>query len=252
MADSARSEDTADASDPIAAASSSAFSEAAIVKKVTRYVKEYMSEYNSSHDFDHVMRVLGLSRIIASSRLAKAKTAVSTWNPLVLTLGALLHHVGDGKHPKANEKPEANVKHDVTIYQLLLTFGTPMPVAEQVQIVVNNVSYSTETKSEETREYVRKLVQEIPELGIIQDAHRLDAIGSIGIGRTFTYGGAISKTGRPLHKTMAYFVEKLERLEASMKTPEGKRLALERTNRLKLFRGWWEEEMALAKSGLGQ
>lgn len=246
MADRARREDTADASDPIAVTSSSAFSEAALVDKVTRYVKEYMSGYNSSHDFDHVMRVLGLSRVIATSPLAKTKTAVSKWNPLVLTLGALLHHVGSGKYPKANETLEA------TVYQLLLTFGTPVHVAEQVQIIVNNISYSAEIESEETREYIRKLVQEVPELGIIQDADRLEAIGSIGIGRTFTYGGAAFKTGRPLQKTIAHFIEKLERLEGLMKTPEGKRLALERTNRLKLFRGWFEEEMALAKSGSGK
>jgi uncharacterized protein len=37
-------------------------------------------------------------------------------------------------------------------------------------------------------------------------------------------------------------VEKLENIESMMKTETGKRLAAERTRRLKEFRQWWEEE----------
>ncbi|KAF3891526.1 HD domain-containing protein [Trichophyton interdigitale] len=246
MADGAQRSDTSDESEPPAIASSSEFSETALVQKVTRHVKENMSGSSSCHDFDHVMRVLGLSRIIATSPLAKTKTAASKWNPLVLTLGALLHHIGDKGYIRANERIVG------TVYQLLLSFGTPIPVAEQVQLLVNYVPYSAEMESQRAREHFRKLAQEIPELNIIQDADRLDTIGSIGVGRAFAYSGAPLWKPRPLQRTIAYFTETLEGLERSMKTPEGKRLALERTNRLKLFRGWWEEEMALARSGLSR
>jgi uncharacterized protein len=81
-------------------------------------------------------------------------------------------------------------------------------------------------------------VQEIPELGIVQDADRLDAIGAVGIGRTFTYGGAVRNAvqkGRGLQETIEHFTDKLECLEGLMKTTEGRRLAMERTRRLKLF-----------------
>lgn len=236
--------DSSDESEPPAIASSSEFSEAALVQTVTRHVKKHMSESTSCHDFDHVMRVLGLSRIIATSPLAKTRAAASKWNPLVLTLGALLHHIGDKGYIRTNDKIVG------TVYQLLLSFGTPIPVAERVQVLVNYVPYAVEMESERNRERFRILVQDIPELAIIQDADRLDTIGSIGIGRAFAYNGAPLWRPRPLPSTIAHFIETLERLGSSMKTPEGKRLALERTNRLKLFRGWWEEEMALAKSGL--
>lgn len=74
----------------------------------------------------------------------------------------------------------------------------------------------------------------------MQDADRLDALGAVGIGRAFTFGGA--KGGERMEKTMNHFVEKLERLQELMKTGEGRRIAKERTRRLVLFREWWEEE----------
>lgn len=68
----------------------------------------------------------------------------------------------------------------------------------------------------------------------MQDADRLDALGAVGIGRAFTFGGA--KGGEGMGKTMNHFVEKLEKLQELMKTGEGRRIAGERTRRLVLFR----------------
>lgn len=51
---------------------------------------------------------------------------------------------------------------------------------------------------------------------------------------------------RGLEDTLHHFEEKLERLEGMMKTEEGRRLASVRTERLRIFRGWWEEEVWLA------
>lgn len=117
------------------------------------------------------------------------------------------------------------------------------------------MSFSAETQSAESRERVRRLVAEVPELGVVQDADRLDAIGAVGIGRAFTFGGAMggkekekekaNGKGRGMQETIQHFVDKLEALEALMKTDEGRRLAVERTRRLRLFREWWGEEIGV-------
>ena len=227
-----------------------------LVDKVTAYVKQYMSHYDGSHDFDHVLRVLGLARLIASAPPSQGPSSFSLpntnasppqYNPVIVTLSALLHDVGDKKYLKPGESA------DTMVYELLVSFGAPDSLAEKIQRVVSNVSFSAETKSVESREKVRRLVQEIPELGVVQDADRLDAIGSVGIGRTFTYGGAAGKAGqkgRGMQETIEHFTDKLERLEGLMKTTEGRRLAAERTRRLKVFREWWGEEVRMAQEGL--
>lgn len=82
----------------------------------------------------------------------------------------------------------------------------------------------------------------------MQDADRLDALGAVGIGRAFAYGGA---KGRGMRETMGHFEEKLGRLEGMMKTGEGRRMARERSERVAVFRGWWGEEMESVGLGLG-
>ncbi|KAI9769402.1 MAG: hypothetical protein M1840_004104 [Geoglossum simile] len=231
-------------------------SDSMLVEKVTAYVKQYMSHYDGSHDFDHVLRVLGLARLIASfpspqvpsfSPLPKANASPPQYDPVIITLSALLHDVSDKKYLKPGDSA------DTMVYELLVSFGAPDSLAEKIQRVVSNVSFSTETKSAESQEKVRRLVQEIPELGVVQDADRLDAIGGVGIGRTFTYGGAaggVGRKGRGMQETIEHFTDKLERLEGLMKTTEGRRLAAERTKRLKIFREWWGEEVRMAQEGL--
>jgi uncharacterized protein len=226
-----------------------------LVEKVTAYVKQYMSHYDGSHDFDHVLRVLGLARLIASvpspqdpssSPLPNANASPPQYNPVIITLSALLHDVGDKKYLEPGDSA------DTMVYKLLVSFGAADSLAEKIQRVVSNVSFSTETRSAESREKVRRLVQEIPELGVVQDADRLGAIGGVGIAGTFTYGGAAGKAGqkgRGMQETIEHFTDKLERFGGLMKKTEGRRLAAERRKRLKLFREWWGEEVRMAQEG---
>lgn len=89
-------------------------------------------------------------------------------------------------------------------------------------------------------EKVQQLMLEIPELAVVQDADRLDAIGAIGIARCFTFGGA--KSVRSLDDSVEHFRDKLLKLESMMKTETGKQMAVERSRRIGEFLSWWEDE----------
>ena len=77
---------------------------------------------------------------------------------------------------------------------------------------------------------------------IVQDADRLDAIGAIGIARTFAFGG---ERKRKLTDTIQHFYDKLLLLKDMMNTLEGKRLAIERHTFLEQYLDKLLEEMYL-------
>lgn len=120
-----------------------------------------------------------------------------------------------------------------------------------MQTIVNNVSYTNETRNPE---HVQSLISTpgYHELAIVQDADRLDAIGAVGIARTFTYLGSQGEKRKEkpdqklweLEESIEHFGEKLEKLEGMMKTETGKEIARERTRRLKVFKEWWVDETA--------
>lgn len=196
----------------------------ALIAKVASYVKDYMSHYDPSHDFNHIERVVHLSHRIHEATSPDLPRGI-------ITLSALLHDVGDKKYLRPGEDP-SNLIHDV-----LLSMGCPEPLATKVQTICLGVSYSSEIKDPAR---VQGLVAEHPELAIVQDADRIDAIGAVGVGRAFTFGGARNQS---MDGTIGHFDEKLLRLEGVMKTEAGRRIARERTERMRMLREWWREEM---------
>lgn len=114
-------------------------------------------------------------------------------------------------------------------------------LSARIITVVNHVSYSTEKRNPEQ---TRQVLSQHPELGIVQDADRLDAIGAVGIGRLFTFGGA-KMPQSSMQLSREHIQEKLMNLEGLMKTGTGQRIARVRTERLQFFSQWWDEEWAL-------
>ncbi|KAI1408479.1 hypothetical protein F5Y13DRAFT_109810 [Hypoxylon sp. FL1857] len=204
--------------------------EGSLVSSVTEYVKSYMANYDGSHDWSHIERVVGLAKYIHAN---------SPETPLrdeqVVILSALLHDVGDRKYLKPGEDAST------LVYNLLQSLGASEQLARRVQTVCLGVSYSSEIKDPAR---VQDLIKSHPELAVVQDADRIDAIGSIGIGRVFTYGGA--RTQRSMTGTVQHFYDKLLRLESMMKTDVGRELAKARTQRMQEFLKWWDEEAAFS------
>ncbi|KAK0638756.1 hypothetical protein B0T16DRAFT_462505 [Cercophora newfieldiana] len=208
------------------------FADDPLVQAVTAYVKDYMANYDASHDWSHILRVVGLARHIYAKSENRDELDLR-----VIQLAALLHDVGDRKY--AN--PSSTSSSPTPISSLLLLHGAPPTLATQIQTICLAVSYSTEVKNPA---HTLSVLATHPELAVVQDADRLDAVGAIGLGRMFTFGGA--KTGRPMDESMEHVEEKLLRLEGMAKTRVGRELMRERTERLRVFRGWWKEERGFA------
>lgn len=217
-----------DGSEKIAATN---ISDKTLIERARAYSQAYMSQphFDNSHDFNHILRVLALSNqlLFAEQRL----DSYATYNKPLIIIGALLHDVGDRKYLVDGDKGGA-------VSDFLLSAGANPSFAQKVQQLVDHVSFSKEKKDPEA---VQELLKEMPELGIVQDADRLDAIGAVGIGRCFTYNGAKSG-GSGKQAAIGHFVHRLEAVEPLMKTTTGRALAKERTEKLRLFRSWWDEE----------
>ncbi|KAL6810426.1 hypothetical protein J3E69DRAFT_175290 [Trichoderma sp. SZMC 28015] len=194
----------------------------ALIAKVTDYIKVYMAKYDPSHDYSHIKRVVHLAQTIQAQ--------VPNTNRDIVTLAALMHDVGDRKYLKPGEDASR------MIYTALTSLGASEELAEKIQVICLGVSYSSEIKD---LARVRELIEQHPELAVVQDADRLDAIGAVGIGRVFAFGGA---KGRGLENSIDHFEEKLLKLETMMKTDVGRKMARERTERLRLMQEWWKQE----------
>lgn len=206
------------------------FESSDLYRGVYSYVERYMSRYDCSHDFNHILRVLALAKHILAEESAFHPD--KKFQKQAVLLAALLHDVGDKKYIQPGESAEHAVE------ELLQKLGCPPRFVAKVALIVQNVSYSTEVKRPQL---VKAMMGAHPELAIVQDADRLDAIGAIGIARTFAFGAA-KASERGLQGCIEHFTDKLENIEGMMKTDTGRRLARERTQRLKDFRRWWDEE----------
>ncbi|KAF3484161.1 uncharacterized protein GIQ15_03485 [Arthroderma uncinatum] len=207
---------------------------AALIERISAFVANHMAGHDPSHNARHVSRVVRLAQTILAKE--KARDVSIAYDETVVTLAAWMHDIADRKYlPKPTDGGEQ---------------AEPR-VAQRVQKIVSHVSYSTEIKDPSVVQHLISSEGGYPELAIVQDADRLDAIGAVGIARCFTYLGAKSKAPSKdgpepdLGDAIEHFEEKLVKLEGMMKTVTGREMARERAFRIKEFQRWWADETGL-------
>lgn len=201
--------------------------ENSLLVKVESFARKQFNG-EGSHDFWHVWRVSRLA-----GRLAQGTQA----DRLVVLVAAWLHDVDDWKDSGDVESGPRKVE----AWLKRRGFGAARSalVAQVIrEVTFKGAGVATRPSSLEAQ--------------LVQDADRLDALGAIGISRTFAYGGA---KGRPLyvpgekpvlHQSFAqyrkakghslnHFYEKLLLLKGRLNTPQARRLAASRHRTMEKF-----------------
>lgn len=193
-----------------------------LIDRTVEFVKQRLAGAEGGHDWWHVYRVWKLS--ITIGKLEGA-------DMLVVELGALLHDIADAKFNDGNEDLGPEMTKQFLVHQ-----GVDPKIIDLVEAIVRDISFKNTFSGEVSRS---------KELNVVQDADRLDAMGAIGIARTFNYGGyqgnvmydphlppRVNMTKEEYKKgkstTINHFYEKLLLLKDTMNTATGKRLAEER------------------------
>lgn len=196
-----------------------------LITQAVEYVTSYFSGDHSGHDVQHTLRVWRTAAAIAREEGADL---------LLVQLAALLHDVDDRKL-----SPQTSEGNDNAV-NWMRSHGVPEDISARVVEIISTVSYSA-GKMPTTLEGQ-----------IVQDADRLDAMGAIGIARTFAFGGSRGRAmhdpaqlpdvnlsreayGRKESTSVNHFYEKLLLLKDEMHTATARRLAEHRHAYMKAF-----------------
>lgn len=200
-----------------------------VIQKTIEFVQETLSGAEGGHDWWHIYRVWSLSKHIAKTEEV---------DMFVVELGALLHDIADAKFHEGDEEVGPRKARE-----FLSALHVEEKVIAQVENIIANISFKGGKDPQKFKS---------PELDVIQDADRLDAMGAIGIARTFNYGGyknreiynpeikpnlAMTREEYKQSKapTINHFYEKLLLLKDRMNTPTGKRMAEHRHQFMEAF-----------------
>ncbi len=200
-----------------------------ILENTEAFVKQSLRNAEGGHDWFHIQRVWNNAKLIAKNENADL---------FIVELGALLHDIADSKFHNGDESVGPKVASEFLQKQQVST-----EIIDHVVKIIENVSF----KGGNIRQEFNSI-----ELEIIQDADRLDALGAIGIARTFNYGGF---KGRALYDpeiepemnmskeeykasnapTINHFYEKLLLLKDRMNTKTGREIARKRHEFMELY-----------------
>ena len=200
-----------------------------LIEDTKTFLKQQLQDAEGGHDYFHTERVLNNAVKIANGQ---------NCNLLVVQLGALLHDVADSKFHDGDESKGPQIARE-----FLSKHEVDNEVIEQVISIIENISFKGGNFDQKFKSI---------ELDIVQDADRLDAIGAVGIARTFNYGGFknralynpeiapnLTMTKEEYKKsdapTINHFYEKLLLLKDKMNTKTGKKIAQERHQFMELF-----------------
>ncbi len=201
-----------------------------IIKNTEKFAREVLEGEGTGHDFFHVERVAKLASYIAHQEKAG--------DIFIIQLAALLHDIADWKFNNADENIGSKKARE-----FLLSQNAPNEIIDEVEFIVKNISFKGGTNKIKMRSIEGK---------IVQDADRLDALGAIGIGRTFAYGGFkqremynpkikpgkykdLKSYAKAKNTTINHFYEKLLLLPNQMNTKTGKTIAKKREKFMKEF-----------------
>jgi uncharacterized protein len=204
----------------------------AIIRKTADFVKAKFEAEGGGHDWWHMYRVWQLAKTIAKEE--------ADADLFVVELGALLHDIADWKYHDGDT--EAGPK---AATEWLESQQVDQTVIEQVAYIIRYISFKGGTNVHKMKSLEGK---------IVQDADRLDAMGAIGIARTFAFGGHFNremydpKRGPKTFKsfeevkaniasgtTVNHFYEKLLLLKDGMHTAAAKKLAQARHEYMEKF-----------------
>jgi len=199
------------------------------LEQIMRTVQLLLHNQSPAHDFQHISRVYKNAELIS-------KQEESVDLDIVLA-AALLHDLV--VYPKGSSKTINSADDSAEIAKKILLEYKNYP-REKIEKVADAIR---------THSYSKRLVPQTSEGKILQDADRLDAIGAIGIARTFSVGGsenrslynptdAFCETERQLDDTqwtLDHIKKKLMILKNSMHTKTAKKIAEERTEFMELF-----------------
>ena len=186
-----------------------------VIEAAVQFVHELFRNNSGGHDAAHTMRVYRNAMRLADQ--------VPECRRDIAALAALLHDADD--HKLFSTENNANAR------KFLNEHGIAPEDIEAVCRAVNSVSFSQNRgKRPDTIEGM-----------IVQDADRLDAIGAIGIARTFAYGG---EHGRPIEDSISHFHEKLLLLRDEMNTDAARELAGRRHRFMLEFLDEYDAEVA--------
>ena len=191
------------------------------IEKAKLFAREIFAADSSGHDYHHTLRVHALARQLALEEGANVER---------VELAALLHDVDDHKlSPETAENKTRAV-------EFLHSQGVPEGEIAAIVRIIDQISFSRNTTPPDTLEGK-----------CVQDADRLDAMGAIGIARTFAFGGSHGRpifdpTGEDKTTSIQHFYDKLLRLKDKMNTPTGRRMAQERHQYLEDFLREFTEE----------
>ena len=206
---------------------------------IKNFAQSVLGDDTTGHDWKHALRVENTARLLSSSDFLNDEMET-------ILASCWLHDTIDDK---LDDDKRQTVE---MIEQLLLENDASADQVKEILHIIQNLSYSKNLEKK----------RELSVLGqIVQDADRLDAIGAIGIARTFYYGGhkkhalyddssprdvadLNEETYRAESSVLNHFYEKLLLLEETMNTEAGKHEAAIRTDFMKEFLERFYKEIA--------
>ncbi|TRM12531.1 HD domain-containing protein [Lentibacillus cibarius] len=181
---------------------------------IRNYIYNIFSDDASGHDFFHMKRVARMAKKIASNEQA---------NPFICETAAWVHDIGD---PKLFTDSTMAIKEmEVFLHKI----GCTHCQVDRVIRAIDDIAFH------------KGRIPETLEGKIVQDADRLDAIGAVGIARTFAYGGANGQLlwhdddARQRNTSIQHFYDKLLTLKDTMNTKTAKEIAVHRHQFMEMY-----------------